>query len=390
MPAKIMVRYGEIALKGKNRGQFEHKLQRNMKKVLQDCQATVKRERGRFMVSGVEEYRDIILERLSKVFGVVSVSLVEETSLDLAQIKKLAAEIVNKLPPEQNKFRVETRRVNKQFPYPSPEMNQILGSHLQEQFPHLIVNLKQPTFTLSLELGYKKAYLYLDQTAGLGGLPVGITGRGLLLLSGGIDSPVAGWLAMKRGLMVEALHFHSFPFTSRRSQEKVVDLCRNLAGYGGKISLHSINIANIQKELRSQCPDELSVILLRRMMIRLAGLLSERYGLQAMITGESLGQVASQTLESIDVVSKATEMLILRPLIGMDKKEIIDKASTIGTYQISILPYEDCCTVFMPKSPVTKPSLEVIENHEAKLDLDGLLEKAINSLETTHIHPTHS
>ena len=383
MPVKILVRYGEIALKGKNRGQFEQQLHRNLKAAIRDCPGEVVRLYGRFMVTGPEEKLEIMLERLRKVFGVVSISSVRETELNLEQIKDLAANIVASLPSGENTFKVETRRSNKIFPYTSPQINQMLGTHLQELFPDLIVDLKQPSFILSIEIGYGKAFIYLDRLAGPSGLPVGISGRSLLLLSGGIDSPVAGWLAMKRGLAVEALHFHSFPFTSKHSQEKVVDLCRKLTAYGSKIPLHFISVTAIQKELRAQCPEELGIILLRRMMFRLADLLSKQRKLKALVTGESLGQVASQTLESLTVITASTNMLVLRPLIGLDKREIIDLAIAIDTYDTSILPYEDCCTVFLPKNPVTKPKLETVERFEARLDIGSMMEEAINSLETT-------
>jgi len=382
MPATIMVRYGEIALKGRNRGQFEQQLQHNLNSAVENYQAAVKKLHGRFIVSGPEEYLESMVERLSKVFGVVSVSPVWEAGLDLEEIKHLAVQIVGNLPPGRNKFKITTRRANKHFPHSSPEINRLLGSHLQDHFPKLIVSLKQPSFILSVEIGFDKAFLYLERIAGPGGLPVGITGRALLLLSGGIDSPVAGWLALKRGLALEAVHFHSFPFTSRRSQEKAVDLCRKLAISCDSILLHMISVTNIQKELRLQCPADLSIILLRRIMLRLSELLSERQNLQALVTGESLGQVASQTLESLKVTDAATGMLILRPLLSMDKKEIIDKALAVDTYEISIRPYEDCCTLFLPKNPVTKPKLAVVENFEARLDLENLLEEAMKSLET--------
>lgn len=382
MPVKILVRYGEIALKGKNRGQFEQQLHRNLKAAIRDCPGEVVRLYGRFMVTGPEEKLDIMLERLRKVFGVVSISSVRETELNLEQIKDLAANIVASLPSGENTFKVETRRSNKIFPYTSPQINQMLGTHLQELFPDLIVDLKQPSFILSIEIGYGKAFIYLDRLAGPSGLPVGISGRSLLLLSGGIDSPVAGWLAMKRGLAFEALHFHSFPFTSKHSQEKAVDLCRKLTAYGSKIPLHFISVTAIQKELRAQCPEELGIILLRRMMFRLADLLSKQRKLKALVTGESLGQVASQTLESLTVITASTNMLVLRPLIGLDKREIIDLAIAIDTYDTSILPYEDCCTVFLPKNPVTKPKLETVERFEARLDIGSMMEEAINSLET--------
>lgn len=383
MPAKILVRYGEIALKGKNRGRFEQQLRKNLKEALKNFQATVEKMEGRFLVSGPEENRDKIVERLSKVFGVVSLSAVEKTGLDLEEIKKMALEMAGRVPADKKEFKVETRRSNKQFPYPSPEVNKILGAHLLEHYPRLKVDLEQPDFTLSVEISHKKAFLYLDRVEGPGGLPVGITGRALLMLSGGIDSPVAGWLGMKRGLTVEALHFHSFPFTSKRSQEKAIDICRKLAAGSGSIRLYMINMASIQKELRAKCPDKMAIILLRRMMLRLAEKLSTERGLQTLITGESLGQVASQTLESIIVTEKVTDMLILRPLVGMDKKEIVNKAVKIETYDISIRPYEDCCTLFLPQNPVTRPKLDQVVNQEAKLDLETLMKEAMDSLETT-------
>ena len=382
MPANILVRYGEIALKGKNRGQFEHKLHRNLKAAVKGYSAEVTRMHGRFTVSCPAENLDQALERLSRVFGVVSVSPARETELSLDLIKKTAAGIVEELLPGLKTFKIAARRANKNFPYSSPEINRLLGAYLLEQFPDLTVRMEQPSFKLSVEIGYNKAFLYLDQLAGPGGLPVGITGRSLLLLSGGIDSPAAGWLAMKRGLSVEALHFHSFPFTGRRSQKKVVDLCRKLAGYSNKVPLHMINVINIQKELKTHCPDDLAIILLRRMMLRLAGLVSEKRGLNALVTGENLGQVASQTLESISVIAGATEILILRPLVGMDKREIIDLALKIDTYETSIQPYEDCCTLFVPRSPVTKPKIAVVERYEARLDLETMLEEAIGTMET--------
>jgi len=383
MAVKILVRYGEIALKGKNRGQFEQQLLRNLNAAVNSYHGRAEKMHGRFMVTGPDEHCDLMIKKLSRVFGVVSVSLVRETELDIDEIKILAAEMVDRLPDDQDTFKIETRRANKKFPYSSPETNHLLGAYLQKLNPNLVVDLKKPSFKLSVEIGYSKAYLFLDRVAGPGGLPVGITGRSLLLLSGGIDSPAAGWLAMKRGLFVEAVHFHSFPFTSHRSQEKVVELCRKLASYCNKIPLHTVSVTAIQKELNAKCPEDLAIILLRRMMCRIAEMISNKRGLQTLITGENLGQVASQTLESINVIDKGTGMLILRPLLGLDKSEIIELAVKIDTYETSILPYEDCCTLFLPKNPVTKPKLATIEKYESNLDIEGLLNEAMASLETT-------
>ena len=378
----ILVRYGEIALKGRNRGQFEQQLQRNLKGALHDLEATITRHHGRFSVHCPDAALQQATMRLRRIFGLVSFSPVYETALDIEAIKEAAAGIVKELPAGNKTFKIMARRSNKEFPYNSPELNQILGAHLLQCFPDLIVKLDDPSFVLEVEIGYQNTYLCLERIPGPGGLPVGSSGRALLLLSGGIDSPAAGWLAMKRGLSFEAVHFHSFPFTSKRSQEKAVDLCRKLLLYGHNIPLHQISVTKIQEALRKNCPEDLGVILLRRMMLRLAEKLCELRKLKVLVTGENLGQVASQTLDSIDVISKATRMLILRPLISFDKLEITAIAEKIDTYETSILPYEDCCTLFVPASPVTKPKLAIIERYEQNLDLDFLLEEALETLET--------
>jgi tRNA uracil 4-sulfurtransferase len=380
--ATILVRYGEIALKGKNRGQFEQQLHRNLKNALQDLDATVTRHHGRFSVHCPDFALEQSLIRLARIFGLVSFSPVYETTLDIEAIKEAAAGVVQELPAFDKTFKIQARRSNKEFPYNSPELNQILGAHLLQSYPDLKVKIDDPSFTLEVEIGYQKTYLYLNRIPGPGGLPVGSSGRALLLLSGGIDSPAAGWLAMKRGLSLEAVHFHSFPFTSKRSQEKALDLCHKLALYGHRIPLHQVSVTKIQEALRKNCPEEMGVILLRRMMMRLAEKLCGIRELKALVTGENLGQVASQTLESIDTISKATQMLILRPLIGFDKLEISELAMKIDTYETSILPFEDCCTLFVPASPVTRPKLAVVERYEQNLDLDNLVDEALKTLET--------
>lgn len=386
MAGKILVRYGELALKGRNRGQFEQQLQKNIFAAVRDYGATVDKLHGRFLVSSPEEQVDRIAQTLSAIFGIVSISPVEVTALTMESIKHAAAGAAAEKTGTGVSFAIQTRRANKEFQYSSMEMNRLLGSHLQQIFPGLRVDLNNPSFTLFVEIGYDKAYLYSEHISGPGGLPLGISGKGLLLLSGGIDSPVAGWLSMKRGLALEALHFHSFPFTGHHSREKAVEICRILSRSSESLTLHTINVIEIQKELRAKCPVKMGIILLRRMMLRLAEELSKRHELQALVTGESLGQVASQTLQSMAVTEKATNMLILRPLVGMDKKEIVDQAISIGTYETSILPYEDCCTLFLPSSPVTKPKLRVIEEAEKVLDLENLIKTALGTLETTIVN----
>ncbi len=385
MPATFLIRYGEIALKGKNRSFFERTLFNNLKSALKGLDTRVFRMHGRFLVTGPAAEEEEITGRLSRVFGVVSVSIVTTAPLDLEAIKEKALELVESRPLPGDSFKVEARRSNKSFPLTSPELNRIIGAAILETHPRLKVDLHDPSFRVFIEVGSKEAYLYHDRVAGPGGLPVGVTGRALLLLSGGIDSPVAGWMAMKRGLSLEALHFHSYPFTGQRSREKVIDLCRNLSLSGGKIRLHLVSVTDIQKEIHTRCPSELGIILLRRMMIRIAEELSRRRGLQALVTGESLGQVASQTLESMMVIDSVTSMLILRPLLGMDKHDIITLAEKTGTYEISIRPYEDCCTLFLPRHPATRPRMEKVVGAEAALDITGLTAAALDSVEAVLI-----
>jgi tRNA uracil 4-sulfurtransferase len=382
LSSKILIRYGEIALKGKNRRFFETALLQNLKKSVRDLPVTVNRIQGRYMATAPEEFQSAAMDRLGKVFGIVSLSLVTPAALEMESIKTAAVQLAQTLPEQLNTFKVETRRPNKSFPLTSPEINQEVGAYLLQQLPHLKVDVHRPAFQLFIEISTGEVFLYHDSIRGPGGLPLGVTGKSMLLLSGGIDSPVAGWLAMKRGLTIEALHFHSFPFTSRRSQEKAVDLCRAIARYGDPIMLHMVGLADIQKEIRQKCPEELGIIMLRRIMIRIAERLSEQRGLKALVTGESLGQVASQTLESMEVISAVTRMLILRPLLTMDKHEIITRAIEIDTYTVSIRPFEDCCTLFVPRHPVTRPATQRVEEAEAALDLDRLCQTALESLET--------
>lgn len=382
MAAKVLIRYGEIALKGKNRRFFEDSLLHNLKEAVKKLPVRLCRLHGRFLALAPEEDLDELLDRLGKVFGLVSFSIVKSTVLEMEAIKEAAANLVHTLPESLDTFKVEARRPNKNFPLTSPEINRTVGASLLQKFPHLRVDVHQPSFQLSIEISQEEAFLYHENIPGPGGLPVGVTGKSLLLLSGGIDSPVAGWMSMKRGLALEALHFHSFPFTSRRSVEKAIDLCRKLAGYGPAIRLHMVSLTTIQKEIRARCPEELGIILLRRMMIRIAEAICRRQEIKAMVTGESLGQVASQTLESMEVISEVTRMLILRPLLGMDKHEIVDRARAIDTYEISIRPYEDCCTLFVAKHPATRPALVRVTRAESALDIEALLDKALESMET--------
>ncbi|NMA91548.1 MAG: tRNA 4-thiouridine(8) synthase ThiI [Firmicutes bacterium] len=385
MTVKILIRYGEIALKGKNRNMFEAALRRNLIRAVHGTGTAITRIHGRFLAEGPADKQQEIISRLRKVFGVVSISPAATAALGMEEIQSAASQLVQTLPRSLATFKVEARRAKKTFPLTSPEINSQIGAFLLSSYPHLSVDVHQPDFRLEIEIGHREAFLYTGRYAGPGGLPVGVTGKALLLLSGGIDSPVAGWMAMKRGLSIEGLHFHSFPFTGRRSQEKARDLCQKLATYSGKMTLHMINVAAIQQHIKESCPEPMGIIILRRMMVRLAEAVAANRRLQAIVTGESLGQVASQTLESLEVINAATNILILRPLLAMDKHEIVSLAEEIGSYNISIQPFEDCCTLFLPRHPLTRPRLKAIEKAETALDIPRLIKDAISGLESVRV-----
>ncbi|NLZ39630.1 MAG: tRNA 4-thiouridine(8) synthase ThiI [Firmicutes bacterium] len=383
MKALYLVRYGEIGLKGKNRKQFENQLTANIRRALQDvAECQVEQRHARNFVTVLDGDPAAVEARLQQVFGIVSISPAAVAELDLEKIKEVAAAEFSKVARAGLRFKVETKRANKQFPLPSPEVSAKVGAYLLRNFPGIIVDVHEPDAVLDVEIREEQAYIYTRRIPGPGGLPVGVAGKGVLLLSGGIDSPVAGWLSMKRGVTVEALHFHSFPFTSERAKEKVIDLCRQLAAFGGSIRLHIAHFTEIQKELRQKTPERLSITLMRRMMFRIAEQLADRRKALALITGESLGQVASQTMESINVIERVTSIPVLRPLIGMDKEEIMILSRRIGTYSISIRPYEDCCTIFLPEFPATRPRLKDVEAAEAALDIDTLIADCLAKTET--------
>ncbi len=304
----------------------------------------------------------------------------------MEEIERASIEIVKeKLGSSSVKtFKVESSRSDKSFPMKSPEISSHMGGVILENFEDLTVDVHNPDFYLYIDIK-KNAYVYIDRIEGHRGMPVGTNGHGLLLLSGGIDSPVAGFMMAKRGMQISGVHFHSYPFTSERAEEKVKNLAKKLSLYTGNIRLYSVNILNIQKELNKDCPEKEMTILSRRFMMRIAEKIAISNSLNALITGESLGQVASQTIEGISVVNSSVNMPILRPLIGLDKVDIIDISKDIDTYELSILPYDDCCTLFSPKHPVTKPRLEDIENSEKNIDVASLVKNAIENMEVYNI-----
>ncbi|NLN07726.1 MAG: tRNA 4-thiouridine(8) synthase ThiI [Firmicutes bacterium] len=381
-----LIRYGEIGLKGKNRRFFENTLTANIQRVLRDipgCRVWQAHTRNYVEVPDTSSRE--VEERLQKVFGIVSFSPVVKVPLDLEAIKAAALQEFAKTARPGLTFKVNTKRANKRFPLLSQEISAAVGAHLLRNLPGLTVDVHTPQEVLDIEIREEEAYLYTKKILGPGGLPVGVAGKGLLLLSGGIDSPVAGWMMLKRGVTLEALHFHSYPFTSERAKEKVFDLCHRLAVYGGRIILHVAPFTEIQTELRLKAPERLTVTLMRRMMLRVAEQLAARRKALALITGESLGQVASQTMESINVIERVTSLPVLRPLIGMDKQEITEISRRMETYPISIRPYEDCCTLFLPAYPAIRPRSADVEAAEAALDIPSLLADCLGNIERHEI-----
>ncbi len=391
----LLIRFGEIALKGKNRHYFLTQLYNNIKRAIKPLgDHKVRKTHGRIYVEPQGDSEKLI-KRLKMVPGIVSISPGITLDLDFAKLKDKALYFFKKEVNEYpTTFKVETRRANKNFPKNSMEISSELGAYLLENINEtknkkegkLSVDVHEPEHRLKIEVRKKNIYIYTTVIDGPGGLPVSSSGKGLLLLSGGIDSPVAGWEAMSRGIALEALYFHSFPFTSDRAKEKVIDLTKILSQYGPAIKLHIGFFTNIQKAIQEKCPKEYNITIMRRMMYKMATKIAKKRDIKALITGESVGQVASQTLESMYVINNVTSMPILRPLVSTDKTQIINKAKKIGSYDISIQPYEDCCTVFVPDNPVTKPKLNNTLEAEKDLNIEELIEEAIEKTETLTIN----
>jgi len=384
MKGLYLIRYGEIGLKGENRPFFEKKLINNIKKVLRDRFLQVFKTHGRIFIEAKGD-EDEILKDLSRVFGIVSISPVIETGLTLQELQEAGLKAIRDYGTYEGKtFKVETRRPNKSFPYTSPEISRLVGAHILKNIQNLTVNINNPDILVNVEVR-EKGYVYCKMVDGPRGLPIGVSGKAFLMLSGGIDSPVAGWMVMKRGVEIECVYFHSFPFTSDRAREKVRDLCKILASYSNEIILHTVHFTDVLKELQEKTPEDYLTILMRRMMVRITEKIAQRRKGLGIITGESIGQVASQTLHSLNSTNSVANLPIFRPLIGFDKEEIVQKAIRIGTYDISIRPYEDCCTVFVPRHPKTRPSIEQVEAVESVLDVDKLTITALKNIETEKV-----
>ena len=385
----FIVRFGETALKGKNKSYFEKKLVDRVKKILRKFSGVdVYREEGLVFVSAnSENSQEELVGEISKVFGISSISPAVETNPNMEDIYETAVNFMMNLIEKESvrTFKVEAKRADKNFPVKSPEIARLVGGEVLKGCKVLKVDVRNPQVCLHVDVRRDKAYIYRKKIQGYGGLPLGTNGKGMLLLSGGIDSPVAGWMMAKRGMSIEAIHFHSYPYTSRRAQEKVEELARQISIYCGDFKLHIVNLLPVQEEIIKICPEEETTILVRRFMMKIAEKVGEQTGAKTLITGESLGQGASQTTESIVCTDQSVAMPVLRPLIAMDKVDIMDVAKKIGTYETSILPYEDCCTVFLPKHPVTRPKLESILHSEEKLNVDKLVAEAMKNVQIKNI-----
>ncbi|EGT2201491.1 tRNA 4-thiouridine(8) synthase ThiI [Clostridioides difficile] len=384
----LIVKYGEIGVKGKNRYIFENRLIRNIRNMLKPIgKFNVYKEYGRIYVD-LEDYDyEEVIEEVRKVFGIVGVCPGVRAKKDYDTLKEIALKMLEeKIDAGYKTFKVESRRGDKSFELTSQEMSMDIGGYLLSKVGDKInVDVRNPEVKIKCEYREFHTMVYSDTIPGYGGLPLGTNGRAMSLLSGGIDSPVATWMVAKRGMEVEAVHFHSYPFTSERSQEKVKDLAKVLAKYCGRVRLHKVNILEIQKAIGENCNEEEATILSRRFMMRIAQRLSEKRHCDALITGESIGQVASQTIQGLTCTNAVVDLPVFRPLIAMDKSDIVDIAKKIGTFETSIVPEEDCCSVFSPRKPVTKPRLEKIEKSETALDIEKLVQDAIDKIEVEDI-----
>lgn len=387
----ILAKYGEIILKGGNRPKFENILMRNISNSLKNVAETKLRLAQATVYVEVEDEdkMDIVMDRLSKIFGIVTITRAAVCEKDIEDIKVKAKEYLKKDLKDGLKFKVEAKRSDKQFPYNSPQLCMEVGGYLDDEYPEIKVDVHNPDVTVKVEVRDFAAYVYADENKihGQGGMPIGTGSKATLLLSGGIDSPVAGHMISKRGVEIDAINFFSFPYTSERAKEKVIELASIIAQYTSKINLYIVPFTEIQLQIRDKCPEEHMTLVMRRFMMRIAERIARKNKSLALITGESVGQVASQTLAALDVTNSAVDMPILQPLIGMDKIEIIERSMEIGTYETSILPYEDCCTVFTPKHPTTNPKRENIIKSENRLEIESLIEAALEGVEKLEIYP---
>ncbi len=389
MNEMILLKLGEMVLKGLNRRSFEDKLQANLYRRLHPYgQFRVYTRQSTTYVEpkeGAECDVEGAYEALKKVFGVVGLSLARPCEKDKDAILAAVQEFLGGRLSAARTFKVETKRADKTFPMTSIQLSQYVGGELDELYPNLTVDVHDPELTVHVEVRDYAAYVHADPEPGAGGLPVGINGRAVSLLSGGIDSPVASWMIAKRGVALEMVHFFSYPYTSPEAKEKVIELARILTPWTGRLTVHVVPFTAIQEELRRSCPEELFTVVMRRFMMRIAQEVARRCGAKALVTGECLGQVASQTMEAMNVTGAVADLPILRPVVGMDKEEIVRVARRIGTYDTSILPYEDCCTVFTPRHPRLRPLPGEVEFAEQNLDVEKMVAEAVAGIERIQV-----
>lgn len=383
----ILVRYGELTLKGTNRKRFTNVLKENVIQSLRSLEGTrVKCERDRMFISLFEEANvNEVMNRLTKIFGIKSISPVFKTTQKLEDIKQLCVSLAKDFT-NGDTFKIDVKRVDKSFSLDTYQLQRELGGVILKSVDHLKVDVKRPTHNIKVEVRKEGVYIYTKVIDGAGGLPTGTGGKTLLQLSGGIDSPVAGMEMMKRGVKIEAIHFHSPPFTSEKAKDKVIELTRILSERVGPIKLHIVPFTALQKQINKSVHPRYTMTSTRRMMLRVTDIILERIGANAIVNGENLGQVASQTLKSMYAISDVTSTPILRPLISLDKEDIIKKAKEIGTFEVSIQPYEDCCTIFTPKNPVTEPDFDKVVKYESVFNFDDLVQEAADNVETIEIN----
>ncbi len=380
----IILKYGELSTKKDNINFFISTLKENIKNSLKDLNANITYDKGRMFITSNDEYYESIISKLQTIFGLHEInSGYELKTNDLEEIKQSLISLI--ADREFTTFKVETKRSDKTIPMTSMEISRILGGVVLKNKDNVKVDVHNPEVTINVELRHNHSYIYFDKIAGLGGYPVGSLGKGLLMLSGGIDSPVAGYLALKRGVRIEALYFESPPHTSEAAKNKVKSLAQDLSKYSGYVKLHIVNFTKIQETILRQCPHEYLITIMRRMMYRIAERIAWKNNAKVLINGESIGQVASQTLTSMAAINEVVKMPVIRPVACLDKLDIIDLAKKIGTYETSILPYEDCCTIFVPKHPVINPISALCREYEELFDFESLIAEAVRTEEVIKI-----
>ena len=388
----ILCKLGEIVLKGLNRHSFEMKLMSNIRRRTQRCgKFKIYSRQSTIYVEPAEETCDLdaAYDACKKVFGIIAIARAVPCAKEKEAIFNTSREYLAPALLAAKSFKVESKRSDKSFPMGSIQLSQWVGGALHDAFPHLIVDVHNPELTVHLEVREDAAYVHGPAEAAAGGLPIGMGGHAVSLLSGGIDSPVSSYMIAKRGVQLELLHFASPPYTSEQAREKVLQLAQELTVWCGRLTVHVVPFTEIQEEIRRKCPEDHFTLIMRRFMMRLGDALAHELACKAIVTGESLGQVASQTIQALVVSDDVATLPVLRPLIGMDKEEIVRIARHVGTFDTSILPYEDCCTVFTPRHPKTKPNLEEVREYEAALDIDALCDKALAGREMIRLYPRH-